>query len=73
MRVKATGRTREQVEAARNAEAREQARQEAKASLAAGDWRVIRAAEAFLAQRGELPIELRQERQALRDMASEDA
>jgi hypothetical protein len=73
MRVKATGRTREQVEAARNAEAREQARQEAKASLAAGDWRVIRAAEAFLAQRGELPTELRQERQALRDMASEDA
>ena len=42
---------------------------EAKARLAATDWRIVREMEAYLAEQGRLPADLRAERQALRDKA----
>jgi RIO-like serine/threonine protein kinase len=42
---------------------------EARAQLAADDWRVIRAMEAYLAERDAIPADLRAERQALREKA----
>jgi RIO-like serine/threonine protein kinase len=42
---------------------------DARAQLAAEDWRVIRAMEAFLADRDAIPADLRAKRQELREKA----
>jgi RIO-like serine/threonine protein kinase len=42
---------------------------EARAQLAAEDWRIVRAMEAYLAERDAIPAELHAKRQELREKA----
>ena len=69
--VKAKATTSKERDARLEAERIEREAQEARAELAATDWRVIRAAERWLAEHDGLPAEFLAERNAMRERASE--
>ena len=69
--VKAKAITSKERDARLDAERIEREAQEARAELAATDWRVIRAAERWLAEHNELPVEFKTERDAMREKAGQ--
>ncbi len=72
MRVTARAIRQREVDEREAREQRERGRQEALTELRDTDWRVIRAAEALLAEQGKIDQELRDRRQQLRSTADDD-
>ena len=69
--LKAKAITSKERDARIDAERIEQEAREARAELAATDWRVIREMERWLAEHNELPVEFKTERDAMRAKAND--